>query len=100
MMSIYNYRMNFLFMLALFCFPAPPLHSQNSRPYFQQEVNYTINVTLDDVHHFLHGNISIEYMNNSPDTLHFIMFHLWPNAYKNNYTAFAKQFLENGSTKF
>ncbi len=31
------------------------------------------------------------YKNNSPDTLRFIWFHLWPNAYKNTETAFAKQ---------
>ena len=30
----------------------------------------------------------------------FIWFHLWPNAYKNDKTAFSDQLLENGSTKF
>ncbi|MFI5134450.1 MAG: hypothetical protein ACHQD9_01225, partial [Chitinophagales bacterium] len=74
--------------------------AQKENSYFQQEVNYTIHVTLDDAHHFLRGNISIEYINHSPDTLRFIYFHLWPNAYKNNYTAFAKQLLENGNTAF
>jgi hypothetical protein len=33
-----------------------------------------------------------------PDTLRYIWFHLWPNAYKNTETAFAKQQLENGNT--
>lgn len=67
---------------------------------WQQQVNYRIDVTLDDSQHNLTGNITIEYINHSPDTLHFIWFHLWPNAYKNNNTAFAKQELENGSTEF
>lgn len=67
---------------------------------WQQEVNYKIQVELDDVKHFLNGNIEIEYINNSPQTLSQICMHLWPNAYKNRETAFAKQFLENGSTKF
>ena len=31
------------------------------------------------------------YKNNSPDELSFIWFHIWPNAYKNDSTAFAKQ---------
>jgi hypothetical protein len=68
--------------------------------YWQQTVNYTINVKLDDEKHFLHGQESIEYINNSPDELTFIWFHLWPNAYKNNGTAFAKQQLLLGSTSF
>ncbi len=35
-----------------------------------------------------------------PIRLHFIWFHLWPNAYKNDKTAFSDQLLENGNTKF
>ncbi len=68
--------------------------------YWQQQVNYTIRVTLNDSSHFLSGDISIEYFNNSPDTLNYIWFHLWPNAYKNNETAFARQQLENGNAEF
>ncbi|MFO7832515.1 MAG: hypothetical protein R6V31_00275, partial [Halohasta sp.] len=38
--------------------------------------------------------------NHSPDTLHFIWFHLWPNAYSNNSTQLAKQVLRaNGKSK-
>jgi len=68
--------------------------------YFQQRVNYQINVKLNDVKHELLAYETIEYANNSPSSLEFIYFHLWPNAYKNNSTAFAKQELENGSTWF
>ena len=59
--------------------------------YFQQHVAYDIEVTLDDSAHTLDAYEKIVYTNNSPDTLHFIWFHLWPNAYKNTETAFAKQ---------
>ncbi len=69
-------------------------------PYFQQEVNYTIQVKLDDHNHVLTAYETIEYINNSPDTLEFIYLHLWPNAYKNTNTAFAKQALEDGSGSF
>ncbi len=69
-------------------------------PYWQQQVNYSIDVSLNDKDHTLDGFESIEYINNSPDTLKFIWFHLWPNAYKNDKTAFSDQALENGSTKF
>ena len=68
--------------------------------YWQQQVNYTIDVSLNDKEHTLDGFEKIEYINNSPDTLKFIWFHLWPNAYKNDKTAFTDQSLENGSTKF
>ncbi|GAA4000195.1 hypothetical protein GCM10022408_09040 [Hymenobacter fastidiosus] len=71
-----------------------------ARPYWQQEANYSIDVTLDDKQHLLTGTEEIQYTNNSPDKLTFIWFHLWPNAYKDNTTAFAKQQLRNGSRKF
>lgn len=68
--------------------------------YWQQQVNYTIDVTLNDKDNTLNGFVKMAYTNNSPDTLHFIWLHLWPNAYKNDRTAFTDQSLENGSTKF
>ena len=68
--------------------------------YWQQQVNYKIDVTLNDVENTLDGFVKMDYYNNSPDTLYFIWFHLWPNAYKNDKTAFTDQDLENGSTDF
>jgi Peptidase family M1 domain len=68
--------------------------------YWQQEVNFTIDVKLNDKDNSLDAFERIDYINNSPDTLRFIWFHLWPNAYKNDKTAFSDQLLENGSTKF
>lgn len=72
----------------------------NSQSYWQQEVNYNIDVALNDSTHTLDGFISIQYKNNSPETLNEIWMHLWPNAYKETSTAFAKQLLENGRTDF
>jgi hypothetical protein len=59
--------------------------------YWQQEVHYTIDVSLNDQVHSLQGNLSLKYINHSPDTLTYIWFHLWPNAYKNDNTALARQ---------
>ncbi len=67
--------------------------------YFQQKVNYKIDVTLNDLTHELSAFEKIEYINNSTHPLEFIYFHLWANAYKNNKTALAKQLLEEGETK-
>ena len=69
-------------------------------PYWQQQVNYKIDVKLNDVDNSLDGSIRMDYYNNSPDTLHFVWIHLWPNAYKNDRTAYSDQTLENGSTAF
>ena len=68
--------MNYILSLLSLFFVNTLFHAQN---YWQQEVNYKIDVTLDDVNHYLTGEISFEYINNSPDTLHFIFIHLWPN---------------------
>ncbi len=73
------------------------VHAQN---YFQQDVKYTIHVKLDDVKHELSASDSISYTNNSPSELSFLYFHLWPNAYKDNTTALAKQLLEERHTYF
>lgn len=66
--------------------------------YWQQQVDNNITVTLDDKRHMLHGHISIRYRNNAPDTLRYIYFHLYPNAYSSDRTAFEKQAVENGKT--
>ncbi len=68
--------------------------------YFQQEVNVKMEVTLNDEDHTLTGTIEMEYINHSPDELDKIYMHLWANAYKNRTTAFNKQKLRGGSTKF
>lgn len=79
-----------------------PLHlfGQNDKPYFQQEVNYTIAVALNDVDHTLDGNIAFEYINHSPDVLTEIWVHLWPNAYQDNRSAFCKQKLRDRDSKY
>lgn len=67
--------------------------------YWQQKVIYDIDVTLVDSTHQLIGHESLTYINNSPDKLDFIWMHLWPNAYKNNRSALAKQKFGQRSTK-
>jgi Peptidase family M1 domain len=74
--------------------------SRPQEPYFQQEVNYKIAVTLNDVKHELSGNIEFEYFNNSPDALPEIWVHLWGNAFKNRQSAFCRQKLRTGSSRF
>ncbi len=85
----------FLILLMFYCHQ---LLAQNS--YWQQQLHYTIDVRLNDREHTLDGFLKLEYFNRSPDTLDFIWFHLWPNAYRNDRTAFSEQRLRNGKTDF
>lgn len=75
------------------------LNSLAQTAYWQQEVNYTISVALNDKTNSLKGHISFEYINHSPDTLSFIFVHLWPNAYKNETTALATQLMADKENK-
>ncbi len=74
--------------------------SYSQTPYWQQHLDYTIDISLNDKDNSLTGFEKIIYTNNSPDTLTYIWFHLWPNAYKNDRTAFSEQKLQNGYTDF
>lgn len=70
----------------------------SAQNYWQQEVNYTIKVKLNDKDHTLSGYEEFEYINNSPNELDRIYIHLWPNAYRNGKTALGKQQYKGGET--
>ena len=76
------------------------LHTYSQDNYFQQRVNTFIEVFLDDEKHELSAHETIEYTNNSPNPIDSILFHLWPNAYKNISTEMAKHDVENGELEF
>jgi hypothetical protein len=86
------------FIVLFFLLAASVCYSQ--QVYWQQQVNYKMNVTLNDADHTLDGFAKIEYINRSPDSLFFIWFHVWPNAFRTDKTAFSDQLLENGRTDF
>jgi hypothetical protein len=72
--------------------PCPAL----AQAYFQQQVDYTIRVRLDDERHLLHAHESFAYRNNSPRPLDTLWIHLWPNAYKDRGTALCAQLDRQG----
>ena len=82
-----------LSLLALF---GPLFTLAQTQPYFQQQVDHTISVQLDDENHELNAEITTKYTNNSPDGLSEIWMHLWPNAYSSGKTALAKQQYRSG----
>lgn len=77
---------NFILFIALFS-----LQEATSQTYFQQKVDYTIDVQLYDQENMLRGSEEFVYHNNSPQDLTYIYVHLWPNGYKNNKTALGYQ---------
>ncbi len=79
--------------LLLFAFSSSFSFAQE---YFQQEVHYKIDVTLDDVNNTLQAYEEFEYINNSPNTLDFIYIHAWANAYKDGTSALAQQQYRDG----
>ena len=90
--------MRFPVLVFLFLFYSINIFAQKN--YWQQQVNYTIDVSLNDEDNTLDGFERMEYINNSADTLRYIYMHLWPNAYKNDQTAFSEQLLKNDRTDF
>lgn len=73
---------------------------QGQQPYFQQELHYNIKVNLDDRLHRLDAHLSLKYKNNAPDTLSYLYFHCWPNAYRDRGTEFNRQNLRNNDLGF
>lgn len=90
---------NILAGIALFAYQLTSAQQLNQATW-QQKVDYVINVSLDDSLHVLRAYEVMSYHNQSPQTLSEIYIHLWPNAYLNNETPFAKQQAENGKTDF
>lgn len=68
--------------------------------YWQQEVHYNIAVTLNDTANSLTATEQLLYINHSPDTLTGIWMHLWPNAYRNDLTALARERMKSKKTRF
>jgi hypothetical protein len=50
--------------------------------YWQQRVEYTMNIDVDKLRHQYDGVQSLRYFNNSPDTLFQVFYHLYFNAFQ------------------
>jgi len=61
-----------------------PYYWKNRMPdanYWQQDIYCTINARIDEKDNRIDANQKLEYWNNSPDTLHYVFFHLYQNAF-------------------
>lgn len=77
------------------------LRAQNPTGYWQQRVEYQIDVRLDDQTHAVQGRAKLKYFNNSPDTMRRVFFHLYWNAFQPNsaYTDRAKRMTDPAISK-
>ncbi len=57
---------------------------QPGHEYWQQKVDYEIDVTLDEEAHRIEGTETISYQNNSPDTLSYLWLQLDQNRFRND----------------
>ena len=57
-------------------------HAQNNTSYWQQKADYTMDIDFDVETHQYKGKQTIEYTNNSPDTLNRVFYHLYFNAFQ------------------
>src|SRR4029077_3419883 len=64
--------------------PENPYYWQNRMPdkaYWQQDVQYRINAKMHEESNMIEGAEELTYWNNSPDTLRYVYFHLFQNAF-------------------
>jgi hypothetical protein len=62
-----------------------PFYWKNRVPvdgYWQQDVDYAIEAVIDEQKNTVSGKMVLNYFNNSPDTLRFVYFHLYQNAFQ------------------
>lgn len=62
-----------------------PMYWKNKMPfagYWQQDVAYKIKANIDEASDIVGGEEQLTYFNNSPDTLYFVYFNLYQNAFQ------------------
>jgi len=71
---IYRYLFAFLVVTAV--------TAQNNNSYWQQKVNYKMEIDMDVASYQYKGKQELTYTNNSPDTLNRVFYHLYFNAFQ------------------
>ncbi len=61
---------------------ASSLFAQNNTPYWQQHVDYTMDINMDVKEYQYEGTQKLVYKNNSPDVLDKVFYHLYFNAFQ------------------
>ncbi len=66
----------------IFSFVVLSITAQNNTSYWQQHVDYTMNIDMNVENFQYNGTQELVYTNNSPDTLNQVFYHLYFNAFQ------------------
>lgn len=67
---------------------------------WQQKTRMEIEAQLNPENKELKAQVALHYHNNSQDTLNYIVFNVWGNAFRDQNTYYAKQLLSHGKDEF
>ena len=73
---------SFLLFIALFLFSATSTAQNQGYTYWQQAVDYTMDIDVDAEKHQYKGKQTLVYTNNSPDVIDRVYYHLYFNAFQ------------------
>ena len=71
-----------LYLLVVLSICAFEVNGQNNFEYWQQRVDYKMDVKMDVGSHTYTGTQNLIYTNNSPDDLDVVFYHLYYNAFQ------------------
>ena len=74
--------MRILFFSLLTLFVCVSVPAQNNTGYWQQRVDYKMEIDMNVDNHQYRGKQALTYTNNSPDTLYRVFYHLYFNAFQ------------------
>lgn len=94
--------MRLIFSSFIFCLILQNTKAQSSAEQagWQQSSDHVIDAEIDSSLRHIKAKMKWIYHNNSPHTLNEIYIHLWPNAYRDNRTAYAKQLKRINRSEF
>ncbi len=76
-----KYRLKIV-VIMVFVFAFAKANAQNNTPYWQQHVDYTMDIDMDVTSFQYDGKQTLVYTNNSPETLDRVYYHLYFNAFQ------------------
>lgn len=74
--------MRILFLSLIVLYPLGAVLAQNNTGYWQQRVDYKMEIDMNVDNHQYKGKQTLLYTNNSPDTLYRVFYHLYFNAFQ------------------